>query len=156
MANKLLDKYMQHVISLLAKEGEAMIEEAAKTKDTKVDTGNQLDAYGYAIYYNGELKLVGYLDPVTQSTRAHKGWKAMGISDNTGRGWLADFTQKYQVPRNGKFVLVVVNAAFYTDILERGAGRLTKKYRVISQVSSMADRVARKYKGTSTLFNYIG
>lgn len=156
MARKLFDKYKEMIVNTLAKEGATMIEEAAKTKDTKVVTGNQLDAYGYIIYYNGEVQLVGYLDPFTQATEKHEGWKAMGIDANTGRGWLAEFTQKYKVPRDGKFALVVVNAAFYTDILERGAGRLTKKYRVISQVASSADRIARKYKGHSTYFNYIG
>jgi len=156
MAKKLFDKYKEMIINTLAKEGEAMIEEAAKTKDTKVDTGNQLDAYGYIIYYNGEVQLVGFLDPFTQSTGKHKGWKKMGIEANTGRGWLAEFTQRYKdVPKKG-FALVVVNAAFYTDILERGAGNLTKKYRVISQVASTADRIARKYKGRSTYFNYVG
>lgn len=153
-SGRLAQRYINIMVKALAKEGENIIEEAARTKDTKVDTGNQLDAYGYAVYYNGEQKLVGYLDPFQNATEKHAGWAKRGIEPNTGRGWLSDFLNEYKLDNTRGFTLIVVNAAFYTNILERGGGNLIRKYRVISQVSSKCDSVARKYKGKVSFITY--
>lgn len=148
---RLVKRYIDMMVKALEDEGKEIIQRAIETKETQVRTGNQTDAYGYVIYYNGERKAYGYSDPEI-STGVHKGWRNVG--DNTGRGWLMEFIQNYHVPANGKFVLVIVNAAFYTNILERGGGNLTKKYRVISQVSSDVDQLAQKYNGKSSYLTY--
>lgn len=150
MAFNVYEIYTKRIIDYLASQGYDMILQAQATKDAKNRSYNQKDAYGALVYLNGELKEVKTLDSSSKGT--HKGWPKHGIPDGTGREWLQRFIDTYKAPDKG-FVLVVVNAAFYTRILEEGmqgppAGHEPRtKYKIISQVFGKMDDIAEKLGG---------
>ena len=145
-------------LSGLEAEAQGIVDKAARTRETANVTGNLLDAYGYAIWINGEMVRRGYATPVPTSSEKHKGWSKYGIEANTGRGYVDDFLDSYSAPRKGVH-LVVVNAAYYARILEEGAqGRpdrpLSTKYRIITQISNDMAGLARRYGGNVEHINY--
>lgn len=130
-----------HVIEYLAKNGQNIVNEAYWSKEAKDRSGTMHDAYGYAVYYNGRIVRKGYAAGGQMSSEVHKGWPKYGIPADTGRGYLESFFESYrsEVKQKG-FVLVCVNAAYYSQILEDGAQarpsrQIATKYRIISQIS---------------------
>lgn len=142
------------MVDYLAKQGDRIIKEAARTADTTERTGNQGDAYGWAVYYDGILKKMGFWTPLPAAHEKHKGYQ--DIPDGTGRQWVTDFFRNEFVPADKGFTLVCVNAAYYTVFLEKGVGgkrKPTTKYRIISQIYSDMEALATKTKGTTRLLN---
>lgn len=150
--SQLLQNAQKAVIDYLARQGQQMVDDAYRTKETHDKSGNMRDAYGWAVYVNGAIVRRGDTGAQT-STKVHKGWEKHNIPANTGRGYLDDFFDTYQdVPERG-MALVVVNAVYYTSILEDGAqGRpsvpVSAQYRIISQVADSIYDIKRHFKGS--------
>lgn len=135
----LLQRQINKIVDYLAEQGKKVIHDAVQTKTTKARTQNQNDAYGWAVYYNGEEMKRGYLTETQQAQTERHGWKSQGIEPGYGRKDVDEFFTDYE-PKTDGFQLVVVNAVFYTAILERGGGGVSRKYRVITQeFAKMAD-----------------
>ena len=55
--------YVDRMVDYLSRRAAEIIERAMQTKTTAIETGNQIDAYGYAIWYKGSLEKKGIGDP---------------------------------------------------------------------------------------------
>lgn len=138
----LLQRQINKIVEYLAAQGKNIINDAIRTKTTRYRTKNQNDAYGWAVYYNGKEMQRGYLTATPQATQKRNGWKRAGIERGFGRSDVIDFLNSY-APKGNGFQLIVVNAVFYTKILERGGGGVKSRYRVISQEFSNMAKVGR-------------
>lgn len=143
-AIKLLQQQIKKIVEYLAKKGEEIIRDAAATRDTKRRKGNQLDAYGWCVYYGGKKMKQGFLTPGKTAETPHNGWSAKGYGRTFGRDDVVSFFDEYK-PQSDGFILVCVNAVFYTTIQETGVAQ--KKYRIISQVASDMQNIADNFKG---------
>lgn len=167
---RLMDIYIRRVVDYLSDEGMKIIEKAARSKDSGNISGNQLDAYGYIVYYNGVVKRFNfadeatsiygdlkhsdhyerwYRDPDNVIGAKHKGWAKMGIPDATGSEWAQMFKQQFKPPKKG-FCLVVFNAAFYSKLQEEGYGGKRKPFRkwaILSQVVGDMKDLKEKFHG---------
>lgn len=153
MATQWLKDILNDLFDELIKDGKKVITNAATSTDLRrpIVSGNMQDAYGAAVYFNGQIVRKAYYNDSPIANGPHKGWRKRNIEPNTGRGYLDDFFNSY-MPTN-KVCLVCVNAVYYTTILEEGAqGRpqipLSTKYHIISQVGVNMDNLQRKYKGS--------
>jgi hypothetical protein len=146
MFEKLNAMIRERMVKQLSEQGKKLAKQAADTTEPKKQSGNLLDSFGYAVYYEGELQAKGYASDATISNETHRGWKKHGIPENTGRGWLDSWIESYK-PKEHGYVLVIVAAAFYGRILEGGYQHEgAKQYRVISQIYSDVERVGDQYK----------
>lgn len=145
---RLQDIYIKRMVDYLAKEGSKVAQKALATKDAKNDTLNQADAFGYVVYYGGAVKAKGYANPTAMASETHRGWDKIGVKDGTGREWLDEFMATWK-PESKGFVLVVVNAAFYSAILEQGRGGIKRKYRIISQIWGDMENIQKNFKGAT-------
>lgn len=141
----------------LAKEGDRIAHKALASKEAYDRTLNMGDAYGYIVFFNKKVVRKGYALPTNWASKIHKGWDKIGVKDGTGREWLDDFMDTWK-PESDNFVLIVVNAAFYSGILEKGrqtnkGGRGTygKKFKIISQIVSDMKDLQEKFKGSTLI-----
>lgn len=146
---RLMDMAIKQMVANLAKEGKRLASEALRSKETKNRTLNQSDAFGYGVWFNGELKAKGYATPSRQAGRMHRGYGS--VPTGYGRDWLDDWLNSFK-PESKDFVLAVVNAAFYTKFLEAGTNLAQRKFRVISQIYAGMEDMAAKNKGSVTIF----
>lgn len=142
-------RQVSKIADSLAAEGKRIVSEAERTAEVTYRSGNMADAFGYSVFFNGNEIRRGYANDSPTSSGVHKGWEKHGIPADTGRGYLDDFFNTYSPPKSG-FHLVVVNAVYYTRILEAGAQArperpLATKYRIISQMAGSMDNLAAKY-----------
>lgn len=144
----LLQRQIDKIVDYLAKEGDKVIKHAAATKGTRNRKKNQLDAYGWCVYYGGEKMKQGYLTPDKTATEPHNGWKNKDYGETFGRDDVINFFKDYKPESNG-FILVCVNAVFYTTIQEApNSRRAQKKYRIISQMAGEIQNIADQFKGS--------
>lgn len=143
---RLQDIAIRKIVNYLAREGEKMAHKALATKDALDVSLNQADAFGYVVYFNGAVKKKGYALPTGMATESHRGWDKIGVKEGTGREWLDEFTDTWK-PESKGFILIVVNAAFYSAILEQGRGGVQRKYRIISQIWGDMENIQKKFKG---------
>lgn len=140
--------YVDRMVDYLSRRAAEIIERAMQTKTTAIETGNQIDAYGYAIWYNGNLekKETGDPDHGRYAEVPHKGYG--DIPEAFGSEWadmfISEFPSKHPLPKNA-FCLVVFNAAFYSRILEEGGGGVKKRYQIISQVIGDLDSLGKEF-----------
>ena len=140
--------YVDRMVDYLSRRAAEIIERAMKTKTTAIETGNQIDAYGYAIWYKGSLEKKGIGDPEhgRYAEDPHKGYG--DIPEAFGSEWadmfISEFPSKHPLPKNA-FCLVVFNAAFYSRILEEGGGGVKKRYQIISQVIGDLDSLGKEF-----------
>lgn len=139
----ILQRQIDKIVDYLAKQGDKIIRKAAQSKDTRNRKKNQLDAYGWCVYYGGKKMKQGYLTPNRTAEQMHNEWKSKGIPKSFGRDDVQLFFDDYKPESNG-FILVCVNAVFYTTIQETGGAQ--KKYRIISQVASDMQNIAEQFK----------
>lgn len=144
-AINLLQRQIDKIVDYLAKQGAKIIKRAAETKDTRNRKKNQLDAYGWCVYYGGRKMKQGYLTPNRTAEVMHNEWKSKGIPKSFGRDDVQIFFDQYKPESNG-FILVCVNAVFYTTLQENPRGAQTK-YRIISQVAGDMQNIAEQFKG---------
>ena len=140
--------YVDRMVDYLSRRAAEIIERAMQTKTTAIETGNQIDAYGYAIWYKGSLEKKGIGDPEhgRYAENPHKGYG--DIPEAFGSEWadmfISEFPSKHPLPKNA-FCLVVFNAAFYSRILEEGRGGVKKRYQIISQVIGDLDSLGKEF-----------
>ena len=140
--------YVDRMVDYLSRRAAEIIERAMQTKTTAIETGNQIDAYGYAIWYKGSLEKKGIGDPEhgRYAENPHKGYG--DIPEAFGSEWadmfISEFPSKHPLPKNA-FCLVVFNAAFYSRILEEGGGGVKKRYQIISQVIGDLDSLGKEF-----------
>lgn len=140
--------YVDRMVDYLSRRAAEIIERAMKTKTPVIETGNQIDAYGYAIWYKGSLEKKGIGDPQhgRYAEGPHKGYG--DIPEAFGSEWadmfISEFPSKHPLPKNA-FCLVVFNAAFYSRILEEGGGGVKKRHQVISQVIGDLDSLGKEF-----------
>lgn len=148
--NKLLQLQINKIIDYLAAQGERIIHDAVQTKDTRQRTQNQNDAYGWTVYYNGKEMRRGYWTSAPQANKKRNGWESAGIESGYGREDLIQYFRDYK-PKTTGFQLIVVNAVFYTGILEKGGGGVKRRYRVITQEFANMSEAGRKISSQSTV-----
>lgn len=140
--------YVDRMVDYLSRRAAEIIERAMQTKTTAIETGNQIDAYGYAIWYKGSLEKKGIGEPEhgRYAEVPHKGYG--DIPEAFGSEWadmfISEFPSKHPLPKNA-FCLVVFNAAFYSRILEEGGGGVKKRYQIISQVIGDLDSLGKEF-----------
>ena len=141
--NRLEYENARKIIKYLDSEGDRIMKEAYNTKETLDRSEAQKNAYGYRVYYNGLKQAEGFLSRT--SDKVHKGWDKHSIPPNTGRGYLMDFFNSYEPSPKG-FELIVVNAVYYTQILEDGMqNKLHTKYKIISQIRDEFENLQRVF-----------
>lgn len=152
-ANRIKDSIYEYLLN----EGEAIMKKAYEQKDYTDRTYNLHDSYVAAVFSDG--KCMGYrtLDPkATERTgwygirgNKHYGTTSDGDFDLSGHEEAENFVKSYKATHGGEkgITLVVAAVMFYADILEQKQGRLKRKYKVISHVSSEFDRL--KSRGLS-------
>lgn len=151
---RLMNMYIRRMVNYLAREGDRIARRALASKDALDRSGNMADAYGYIVFYEGKVKKKGYALPTNMASDVHKGWDKIGVKDGTGREWLDDFMDTWK-PESKGFVLIVVNAAFYSGILEqgrqtnRGANpHYGKQFQIISQIVGDMKDLQEQFKGS--------
>lgn len=148
-----LDAVLNALFDELIKDGEKVIDNAARSKEAHTREGNQEDAYGSAVYYNGKVVRRSYYNKSAIASKPQKAWKKHSIPEASGREHLDRFFEQYR-PK-GKIELVCINAIYTTNILEAGAQsgkggpNLRAKYRIISQAMTDMEELQRKYKGST-------
>lgn len=140
----LKERYIASYAKKLSEEGRKLITKAFETANfDKNKTQNLHDSYGSAVFYNGKE---------IPNTRRYVGRKAVvGKVDPQGnlilgRAEIDNFFDTYKSSFDG-FELVTAAAIFYASILEKGSGRLRRKYRVISGIDSDLMDLASKTGG---------
>lgn len=137
--------YINQIINYLASEGDRIAKDAKGTRDTNIETGNQEDAYGWGVYYQGRLVKYGYPVPKGASE------KHVDIHGNLGwgRDWIFKFLSQEFKPESNGFCLVVANAAWYSIDHEYGSTPTGTIYRIISQSVYLMNNIKRNFKGAS-------
>lgn len=156
--------FINRLIDELTRDGEMAIHDAYYNRDWNNRTYNLHDSYGSAVYYNGRLikKTIRYVGPEQAKSGLNKEWvwtKGRSMQDfrgerrlpgdevqMRGRDEVMDFFSQY-TPQGRGLELVIVAAMFYASYLEDGAGRLKKKYKVISSGATTMQELAAKYNG---------
>lgn len=144
--SSLKDRIVQKYAEQLSREGERLIRRAFETANFKKDkTQNLHDSYGCAVYYRGKYV---YGTKKFLSARANTPrYNPYTKEDEYGIEEINKYLDAYKPKSNG-FELIVAAAMYYGSFLEKGSGRLKRKYRVISGISSDIEELAKKYKGT--------
>lgn len=142
---RLQDLYINKVVNFLSHHGSMIARQAAMTHDTKVETGNQEDAYGWGVYYNKQLVNWGYANQAMIAVKPHRD-KYGGKS--YGKEWIFDFLANDFIPESNGFCLVVANAAPYSVSHELGDTPTGRKYRIISQVVNYVKGLQRGFKNS--------
>lgn len=144
MKSNLAQKYINQYAMNLANEGKKLIDKAFASADfNKNRTQNLHDSYGSCVFYNRKE---------VPNTRRYVGRKAVVGKKNPqgelilGRAEIDNYFDTYKTHTDG-FELVTAAAIFYAEILEKGMGSLTRKYRVISGLDAGIEQLAGKTGG---------
>lgn len=128
----------------LIKRGEELVRMAFATSDFNQNrTQNLADSYGSCLFVNGKEypNSRRFLTP-NQHASKPRIWYGAYLE---GREEIGKFFDSYRGVA-GKTELVIAVAMPYGVILEEGRGRLKRKYRVISGISSEMDRLLAEVK----------
>lgn len=148
---KIKDYYINQCAKYLADEGERLIKAAfASATFNKNKTQNLHDSYGSCVFFEGKE---------VSGTRRYAGAKAATVGKKDrggrtvyGRSEIDNYFNNYATKSDG-FELVTAVAIFYGDILEKGKGKLRRKYVVISGIDSAIRDFAKRMGGTVTNIN---
>lgn len=158
------NRFIQALVAELAHDGEMAIHEAYENRDWNNRTFNLHDSYGSAVYVNRRLvkSSVRYVGNELAKEGLSVGWKwnkPRSMPDYRGerrftgdevqmrgREEVMDFFSKY-TPQGKGIELVIVAAMYYAGYLEKGAGGLKRKYKVISGAATIMERFKAKYQG---------
>lgn len=126
-----------------------LVNRAYETSDFESKSGNLVDSYGAALYYDKQLvnNGIAYLEP---KATANKEWYGSMIS---GHNEMIRYFRDYKPKKNG-ITVVLIAAMPYAEVLERGGAKdgsftLERKYKVITGANSLmqelADRISAKF-----------
>lgn len=143
--SKFKDEYIQRLADALASDGEKLIKKAYNTANFKKDkTQNLHDSYGSAVYYKGKYV------PGTKrllTPRANKSKYNYYTKDlEYGFEVINKFLDTYK-PQTSGLQLIIAVAMYYGTFLEKGSGRLKRKYRVITGINSDLSQLASSIGG---------
>lgn len=132
--------YFNRIVNALASDGERLIKKAYTTANFKKDkTQNLHDSYGSAVYYKGHYVFgTKRLFSPRANIPRHNSYTG---NDEYGFEAINKFLDSYKPQSNGLELLVAV-AMFYGTFLEKGSGRLKRKYRVITGINSDISHLA--------------
>lgn len=128
----------------LIKKGEELVRKAFATSEFNQNrTQNLADSYGSCLFVNGREypNSRKFLTPNQHASRPRR-WYGELLE---GREEIGKFFDNY-TPVAGRTELVIAVAMPYGPILEEGGGRLKRKYRVISGISSEMDALLTKVR----------
>lgn len=148
---RLKDIYTRKYAEALAREGEKLILKAYNSANFKKDkTQNLHDSYGSAVYFN--RKYVIGTKRLFSARAKEPRFNYYTKENEYGFQEINSYLDNY-VPKTNGFVLLVAVAMFYGTFLEKGSGRLKRKYRVLSGISSDMNSLAQLTGGTVTNIN---
>lgn len=174
---RLQDIYVNRTREYLKQVAQDMIEKARLEYEPEARSGTQLDSYGALIFYNGGLiyTLIPTHKDLTrqhfgigaeqrEDSERHKGWN--GIPAGTGIEWAKMLREEIKagawgdIPKRG-FCLIVFNAAFYTNPLEKGYAegsgiRFRRKYKILSMIAGDMEAIQSKYKKQGATLRWHG
>ena len=138
-----IDKHIKQYAQYLAQEGKSLIETAYYNRDFNNRTYNLHDSYGSCVFYNGKevpntRRYIGKVATIGKTN--HEGEIILGREE------VDKYFDTYKSNFNG-FELVTAVAMYYGKELEKGTGRLRRKYKVISGMDSELQALANKLKG---------
>lgn len=138
--SEIKSKVIQEYASFLASEGKSLIEAAYYGRDFNNRTYNLHDSYGSCVFYNG-AEIPNTRRYIGQAARE----RVKGDNDQwvSGREEIDKYFNSYKSNFKG-FELVTAVAIYYGKFLERGGGRLRRKYKVISGMDGELAELARK------------
>lgn len=136
------------VISTLAKHGRELMLKAYGSSTPDIITGNQNDAFGYAVYYNGQLKRKGDVGSTAIKPEPDKKRGKSGLSE-------ARRAPRRYHPSAMGYVLLVYNAMWYSSAHEYryGPGRLGTM-KVVQQIAPQLYTIAGKYEARVEFINF--
>lgn len=112
------------VLNELARIGREAIERAAESKRTGNITLNQMEAFGYGVYFGGERRKIGFLDKEmyrgehrNREGRDVKGAEKDAKRGRMGRSMALHLLRDYK-PETQWYELYIINAMWYTAIHE--------------------------------------
>lgn len=112
------------VVEALASIGREVIERAAESKRTGNDLMNQMEAFGYGVFFNGECVRQGYLDKSkyrgdhrNKDGRMVKGAEPDRKRHRMGRSMALHDIRDHK-PDHTRYELYIVNAMWYSAIHE--------------------------------------
>lgn len=131
------------VVDILATIGREAITRAATSKETRNITLNQMEAFAYGVYFNGECVRQGYLDKAGfrgDHERPDGTW-AKGAEKDSKRGRMGRSMALHDirdhVPTTKRYELFLVNSMWYSAIHEQGwtmrNGAAHRPLRIITQ-----------------------
>lgn len=137
-SSAVIDKLIQE----LSRDGQKAIQAAYHTAEFDSKSGNLFDSFGCAVYYNGILQqnTISTLEPTAVTPREWYG------EPMYGRDRIIEYLTNYR-PRSKGLTLIVAAAMPYYEILEKGQGYLTRKYKVITGANAIMREIAKKYSG---------
>lgn len=144
-----LRKPVQMYGNYLAREGYKLIMAAYNNRDFTNRTYNLHDSYGSCVFFKGKE---------IPNTRRYVGRSATVWKKNRqgelilGRAEIDRYFDTYQSTFDG-FEVVMAVAIFYGEILEKGKGKLRRKYKVISGMDSELALSAKKLNATVVNIN---
>lgn len=146
------------IIADLKALGKRIIEAAQESKQTGNITGNQLDAFGYGVYYNKRLISTGYLANKYRMDHNSKrtGKIAIGAEQDKrrkvwGRAEAFNATKNFVPDRDG-YVLFIVNAMYYSSVHENKYGRQI----VRQEIPAAFEELRSRYKHVDLEFFNFG
>lgn len=143
--------YVRKYAESLAMEGEKLLLKAYNTANFKKDkTQNLHDSYGSAVYFN--RKYVIGTKRLLSARATTPRFNYYEQEEQFGFEEINKYLDNY-VPKSNGFVLIVAVAMFYGTFLEKGSGKLRRKYRVITGISSEMDNLAKVTGGTVNRIN---
>ena len=114
----------EEVLNALAAIGREAIERAAESKATGNITLNQMEAFGYGVYFGGERRKIGFLDKAdyrgnhrNKAGKDVKGAERDPKRGRMGRSMALHLLRDYK-PKSNWYELYIVNAMWYTAIHE--------------------------------------
>lgn len=149
--SRIKDAYIRKIADALASDGDRLIKKAYNTANFKKDkTQNLHDSYGSAVYYQGHYVTgTKRLFSPRANTPRHNTYSG---KDEYGFEVINKYLDTY-VPKSNGFVLLVAAAMFYGTFLEKGSGRLKRKYRVITGINSDMESLAKLTGGNIVEIN---
>lgn len=133
------------VVEALALIGRAAIERAAESKRTKNDTGNQLEAFAFGVYFAGRSVRQGYLDKARYRSEHKKdGQDVKGAPADPKRHRMGRSMALHELrdhrPDHMRYELYLTNAMWYSAIHEHWGLRI-----ITQEIIQASQDIAMKF-----------
>lgn len=168
-ARRLANEGSQRTLETFKTYCDRIMEELAENKETANITGNQADAFGYAIFFDGKLVYSGYLrnsyrmEHVSASGRTVVGASKPKDKGPSGRSRAKKAIAGYVPTTKRGYEIFITNAMWYSYYQQRSPWllRLKRPYIILSPKISPAwqelqDYIRRRgFKQQDVKFNFV-